>query len=60
MFAYIIGNWNNLARIVFESFAGLGLKASGTGFRIPDLLRPGQVAQTGLDAARPLLNPSRI
>ena len=33
VFAYIIGNWNTLARIVFESFAGLGLKASGTGFR---------------------------
>ena len=32
VFAYIIGNWNSLARIVFESFAGLGLKASGTGF----------------------------
>ena len=31
VFAYLIGNWNNLARIVFESFAGLGLKASGTG-----------------------------
>jgi type IV secretion system protein TrbL len=30
VFAYLIGNWNNLARIVFESFAGLGLKASGT------------------------------
>ena len=28
VFAYLIGNWNNLARIVFESFAGLGLKAS--------------------------------
>ena len=27
VFAYLIGNWNNLARIVFESFAGLGLKA---------------------------------
>ena len=31
VFAYIIGNWNDLARIVFESFAGLGLKAAGTG-----------------------------
>jgi type IV secretion system protein TrbL len=40
VFAYIIGNWNNLARIVFESFAGLGLKASGTGFTAADLLRP--------------------
>ncbi|TGY88802.1 P-type conjugative transfer protein TrbL [Marinicauda algicola] len=55
VFAYIIGNWNNLARIVFESFAGLGLKASGTGFSAQDLMRPGRVAQTGLDAARPLL-----
>ncbi|BAI96827.1 conjugal transfer protein TrbL [Sphingobium sp. TA15] len=56
VFAYIIGNWNNLARIVFESFAGLGLKASGTGFSVADLLRPGKVAQTGLDAGRPLLD----
>lgn len=56
VFAYIIGNWNNLARIVFESFAGLGLKASGTGFTVDDLMRPGRVAQTGLDAGRPLLD----
>jgi len=56
VFAYIIGNWNDLARIVFESFAGLGLKASGTGFSAADLLRPGRVAQTGLDAGRPLLD----
>jgi type IV secretion system protein TrbL len=56
VFAYMIGNWNNLARIVFESFAGLGLKASGTGFSVGDLLRPGKVAQTGLDAGRPLLD----
>lgn len=55
VFAYLIGNWNNLARIVFDSFAGLGLKASGTGFTAQDLMRPGKVAQTGLDAARPLL-----
>ena len=55
VFAYIIGNWNSLARIIFESFAGLGLKASGTGFATADLLRPGKVAQTGLDAGRPLL-----
>lgn len=56
VFAYLIGNWNNLARIVFESFSGLGLKASGTGFTAQDLMRPGKVAQTGLDAARPLLD----
>lgn len=56
VFAYLIGNWNNLSRIVFDSFAGLGLKASGTGFTAADLMRPGKVAQTGLDAARPLLD----
>ncbi|KAF0104061.1 MAG: type IV secretion system protein TrbL, partial [Rhodospirillaceae bacterium] len=55
VFAYLISNWNSLARIVFESFAGLGLQASGTGFSIQDLMRPGRVAQTGLDAGRPLL-----
>ena len=56
VFAYLIGNWNNLARIVFESFAGLGLKASGTGFAEADFLRPGRIAQVGLDAGRPLLD----
>ncbi|MBB3810088.1 P-type conjugative transfer protein TrbL [Pseudochelatococcus contaminans] len=55
IFAYIISNWNNLAQIVFDSFAGLGLMASGTGFSAADLMRPGRVAQTGLDAGRPLL-----
>ncbi|MFC7706272.1 P-type conjugative transfer protein TrbL [Plastorhodobacter daqingensis] len=54
-FAYLINNWNSLAQIVFNSFAGLGLLGSGTGFSASDLLRPGRVAQTGLDAGRPLL-----
>jgi type IV secretion system protein TrbL len=56
VFAYLISNWNNLARIIFESFAGLGLKASGAGFTVTDLMRPGKVAQTGLDAGHPLLD----
>jgi type IV secretion system protein TrbL len=56
IFAYIIGNWNMLARIVFESFAGLGLKASGTGFTTAELLQPGRVAQVGLDAGKPILD----
>lgn len=55
IFAWLISNWNSLAAIVFDSFAGLGLLASGTGFSPADLLRPGRVAQTGLDAGRPLL-----
>src|SRR5271169_2312381 len=56
VFAYLIGNWNNLSRIVFESFAGLGLKASGTGLSEADFLRPGRIAQVGMDAGRPLLD----
>ena len=55
VFAYLIGNWNNLARIVFESFAGLGLKASGTALSSADFLRPGRIAQVGIDAGRPML-----
>ena len=56
VFAYLISNWNNLARIVFESFAGLGLKASGTGMSTSDFLSPGRVAQVGIDAGRPILD----
>ncbi|WP_024342616.1 P-type conjugative transfer protein TrbL [Bradyrhizobium japonicum] len=55
VFAYLIGNWNSLSRIVFESFAGLGLKASGTSLSSADFLRPGRIAQVGLDAGRPIL-----
>src|SRR3954463_5599971 len=56
VFAYLIGNWNNLARIVFESFAGLGLKASGSSLSASDFLRRGKIAQVGLDAGRPMLD----
>ena len=55
VFAWLIGNWNTLARIVFESFAGLGLKASGTAMTTAEFLRPGRIAQFGLDAGRPIL-----
>jgi len=56
VFAFLIGNWNNLARVIFESFAALGLKASGTGLSTADFLRPGKIAQVGLDAGRPILD----
>src|SRR5258707_840370 len=56
VFAYLISNWNNLARIIFESFSGLGLKAAGSSLSAADFLRPGRVAQVGLDAGRPLLD----
>lgn len=54
-FAYIVGNFNNLARIVFESFSGLGLKAAGASLSSTELLQPGRVAQVGIDAGNPIL-----
>ena len=55
-FAFIIGNFNTLATIVFESFAGLGLKASGDSLSLADFMKPGSIAATGLQAAKPLLD----
>src|ERR1700744_3152631 len=56
VFAFLIGKWNTLSRAIFESFGGLGLKASGTGLSSADFLRPGKIAQVGLDAGRPILD----
>ena len=58
VFAFIIGNFQALAVILLESFAGLGLKASGGAMAVGDFMRPGMVAATGLDAAQPLLDAS--
>ena len=55
VFAYIIGNWNTLARIVFDSFAGLGLVATGGTISAAELLQPGRIAQVGLEAGEPIL-----
>ena len=55
-FAFIITNFNSLSAIVFNSFAGLGLKAGGSSISTADFLRPGRLAQVGLDAAQPLLD----
>ncbi|SIT14179.1 type IV secretion system protein TrbL [Thalassolituus maritimus] len=54
-FAYIIGNFNTLAGIVFRSFAGLGLMASGTGMTAAEFLQPGRLAKVGVDAGAPIL-----
>lgn len=54
-FAYLILNWKELAGIVFQSFASLGLKASGASMAAADLMRPGYLASTGYKAAHPLL-----
>lgn len=55
-FAWIIGNFNALAKIVFESFAGLGLKAGGSTISTAEFLRPGRLAEVGLTAGQPLLD----
>ncbi|MEO0467872.1 MAG: P-type conjugative transfer protein TrbL [Pseudomonadota bacterium] len=55
IFAYIISNWNALARIVFESFAGLGLIATGGAIGAGELLQPGRIAAVGLEAGQPIL-----
>jgi type IV secretion system protein TrbL len=54
-FAFIIGNFNTLSGIVFRSFAGVGLTATGSGLTPAQLLQPGRIAQAGVDAARPIM-----
>ncbi len=56
VFAFLISNWNDLARIVFDSFAGLGLVATGGTIGAGELLQPGRIAQVGLEAGRPILD----
>ncbi len=55
-FAYIIGNFNMLASVVFRSFAGLGLTASGSTLSMGNFLQPGRLAKAGIDAAAPILD----
>ena len=54
-FALLLNNFQALTGIVFDSFAGLGLRATATGLTADDLLRPGFVAGTGFEAAHPIL-----
>jgi len=54
-FAYIIGNFNTLASIIFRSFAGLGLIAAGSGMSQAQLLQPGRLAAVGVTAGQPIL-----
>jgi type IV secretion system protein TrbL len=54
-FALLLSNFKGLADIVFQSFTGLGLKASGASLTAADLMRPGFVASTGFSASRPLI-----
>ena len=54
-FALLIGNFNGFAKIVFDSFSGLGLKAAGSTLSAGQFLQPGRIAQVGIDAAWPIL-----
>lgn len=54
-FAFLIGNFQALAKVVFESFTALGLTAAGAGLSADQMLRPGKLAALGVDAAKPLL-----
>lgn len=56
LFAFLITNFNHLSAVVFNSFAGLGLKAGGSTLSTADFLRPGRLAEVGLDAGQPLLD----
>jgi type IV secretion system protein TrbL len=56
VFAFIIGNFNNLAAVIFNSFAGLGLEAGGGTLTQAQLLQPGRLAQVGIDAGKPILD----
>src|SRR5262245_62462154 len=54
-FAFLIGNFNTLAKVILNSFAGLGLKAAGSGLSADQFVQPGRVAQVGIDAGKPIL-----
>ncbi len=54
-FAFIITNFNSLSSILFRSFAGLGLMASGGTLTPGQFLQPGRLATIGVDAGHPIL-----
>ncbi len=58
-FAFILTNFNMLAQVVFESFAGLGLRAGGGGMSADEFLAPGRLGQAGIDAGRPILEAAQ-
>ena len=58
-FAFLLSNFNALAKVIFQSFSGLGLKASGSGMSAADFLRPGKLAQAGIDAGKPMIEAAQ-
>jgi type IV secretion system protein TrbL len=56
-FAFLIGNFNSLAKIIFNSFSGLGLKAAGSSLSADQFLQPASRFST-LRASSPVTCPS--
>ena len=54
-FAFILNNFNQLAGIVFASFAGLGLTATDGAISQEQFLQPGRLAAVGIQAGQPIL-----
>jgi type IV secretion system protein TrbL len=54
-FAFILTNFNQLSQIIFRSFAGLGLVATGSGLTQAQFLQPGYLAKVGVTAGQPLI-----
>ena len=54
-FALVLNNFPFLTDVIFQSFAKLGLNATGTSMSATDLMKPGFIANTGFEAAHPLL-----
>src|SRR3546814_18595380 len=53
--SYNINNCTGLASIVFRSFAGVGITATGSAITMENFLQPGRLAKTGIDAGAPIL-----
>ena len=54
-FAFVLNQWQALTAIVFNSFAALGLKATGSSLSYANFLQPGRLAQAGVQGADVLL-----
>jgi type IV secretion system protein TrbL len=54
-FAFILTNFSTLSSILFRSFAGLGLLATGSIMTPTEFLHPGRLAGIGVDAGHPIL-----
>ncbi len=54
-FAFILNNFNSLSSIIFRSFSGLGLVASGSSMTQGELLQPGRLARVGVEAGAPIM-----